>query len=108
MQRTAHKIRNAFPYSKIRYFDYIYAYLEAFSHALQELPSKEVKSAWLGGIPKAPTHVHGLMIAIEDVQCAACCSSFLLQPLQKVQNLDFIVASVKLVANLQCLCIMLD
>lgn len=87
---------------------YRQAYFEAFSHVLQKLPSKEVKPAWLGGIPKAPTHIHGLMITIEDVQCAACCSSFFLQPLQKVQDLDFIVASVKLVANLQCLCNMLN
>lgn len=41
------------------------------------------------------------MVAIEDVQCAACCSSLLLQPFQKVQDLDFIVAPVELVTNLQ-------
>ena len=40
------------------------------------------------------------MITVEDVQSTTSSSSFLLQPLQKIQYLDFIIASIKLITNL--------
>jgi len=40
------------------------------------------------------------MVTIEDVESATSSSSFLLEPLQKIQYLDFIIASIKLIANL--------
>ena len=75
-------------------------YLQAFSYALHKLPSQKVNSAWLGCISKAATHVHCFMVAVQNMQCTTLGSSFFLQPLQKIQDLYFIISPVQLITNL--------
>lgn len=75
-------------------------YLEGGAPALHELPLVEVSHAWHCGVSEAPRHIHCLMVAIQDVQSAARPLRLPLQPLQPVQDLNFIVASVQLITHL--------
>ncbi len=78
------------------------SHLESSAPALHELPLIEVGQARQRGVVEPPGHVHGLMIAVQDVQLAPGPLSLPLQPLEKIQDPHLIIATIQLVPDLAC------
>lgn len=70
-------------------------------HGLYGLPPPKQLGASGRGVSEAPFRVHGLMVADQHVQRPSSSLGLLLQPLQHVQDLELIVATIELVAHLK-------